>query len=45
MICIAKFISALAVQLANIDTGIIVKEAHVSQLKKYSPVADQLITF
>jgi hypothetical protein len=42
---ISKIISALEVHLAYTDTGIIVKEAPVSQLKKYSSVAGQLISF
>jgi hypothetical protein len=34
---IAKFLSAVMVQLANPETGVIVRKAHVSQLKKYFP--------
>jgi hypothetical protein len=32
---IAKFISAVTVQLENPDTGVMVRKAHVSQLKRY----------
>jgi hypothetical protein len=33
--CIAKFLNEVTVQLANPDTGVIVRKAHVSQLKRY----------
>jgi hypothetical protein len=32
---IAKFLKPNAVQLANDDTGVVVKKAHVCQLKRY----------
>jgi transposase InsO family protein len=32
---IAKFLSGVTVQLANPDTGVIVRKAHVSQIKRY----------
>jgi hypothetical protein len=32
---IAKFLTRVTVQLANPDTGVLVRKAHVSQLKKY----------
>jgi hypothetical protein len=32
---IVKFLTKVTVQLANPDTGVILKKAHVSQLKKY----------
>jgi hypothetical protein len=32
---IAKFVSPVTVLLANPDTGVIIRRAHVSQLKKY----------
>jgi hypothetical protein len=32
---IAKFLSAVTVQLANPDTGVMVRKAHVSQLERY----------
>ncbi|KDQ91921.1 hypothetical protein L798_06628 [Zootermopsis nevadensis] len=34
---VAKFLSAVTVQLANPDTGVFVRKAHVSQLKKFFP--------
>jgi hypothetical protein len=34
---IAKFTSPVTVNLANPDTGVIVRKAHVSQLKRYFP--------
>jgi hypothetical protein len=32
---IARFVSPVTVLLANPDTGVIIRRAHVSQLKKY----------
>jgi hypothetical protein len=32
---IARFLTKVTVQLANPDTGVIVRKAHVSQLKRY----------
>jgi hypothetical protein len=32
---VVKFLTKVKVQLANPDTGVIVKKAHVSQIKKY----------
>jgi hypothetical protein len=32
---IARFLAKVTVQLANPDTGVIVRKAHVSQLKRY----------
>jgi hypothetical protein len=32
---IAKFLTKVTVQLANPNTGVVVRKAHVSQLKKY----------
>jgi hypothetical protein len=34
-LCIVKFLTEVTVQLANPDTGVIVRKAHVSQLKRY----------
>jgi hypothetical protein len=34
---IARFLSAVTVQLANPDTGVVVRKAHVSQIKRYFP--------
>jgi hypothetical protein len=34
-IVIVKFLTNVTAQLANLDTGVTVKRAHVSQLKKY----------
>jgi hypothetical protein len=34
---IAQFVSPVTVLLANPDMGVIVRRAHVSQLKKYFP--------
>jgi hypothetical protein len=34
---IARFVPSVTVLLANPDTGVIVRRAHVSQLKKYFP--------
>jgi hypothetical protein len=31
---IARFVSPVTVQLANLDTGVIIRKAHVSQLKR-----------
>jgi ribosomal protein L21E len=36
---IAKYLTPVTVQLANQETGVVVREAHVSQLKKYFPNA------
>jgi hypothetical protein len=33
----AKFLSAVTVQLANPETGVIVRNAYVSQLQRYFP--------
>jgi hypothetical protein len=32
---IAKFLTRITVQLANPDTGVLVRKAHVSQLKRF----------
>jgi hypothetical protein len=34
---IAKYLTPVTVQLANQETGVVVRKAHVSQLKKYFP--------
>jgi hypothetical protein len=34
---VAKFLSAVTVQLANPDTGVFVRKTHISQLKKFLP--------
>jgi hypothetical protein len=34
---LARFVSPVTVQLANPDTGVIVRKAHVSQLKRHFP--------
>jgi hypothetical protein len=36
-VAIAKFLTPVTVQLANPDMGVIVRMAHVSQLKRYYP--------
>jgi hypothetical protein len=40
-LCIVKFLTEVTVQLANPDTSVIVRKAHVSQLKRYF-VGDKL---
>jgi hypothetical protein len=34
---IAKFLSPVTVELANSETGVVVRKAHISQLKSYYP--------
>jgi hypothetical protein len=34
---IAKYLTPVTVQLANQETGVVVRKAHVSQLKRYFP--------
>lgn len=34
---IARFLTRVTVRLANPETGVLLREAHVSQLKKYYP--------
>lgn len=34
---IAKYLTPVTVQLANQETGVVVRKAHVSQVKKYFP--------
>jgi hypothetical protein len=37
LLAIAKFVSPVTVLVANPDTGVTVRQVHVSQLKQYFP--------